>query len=959
MPTLEVFTYGGGQYLVSAFNAVAAWTGSGGYASLIRATLALAVIYATLMLAFSFNWRVFINWFLTATLIYLTLMVPKADIIITDRVQSTLPGAAVSNVPLGLAMLASFTSQIGDYLTSTSEVVFGIPDDIRYENNGMIYAARLYESTQRLRIRDPEFATNLDEYFRQCVYYDVLLGFKSLDTLASANDVWAAVGTGSPARSQKFLTREPDGTVTSSIITCQAAYTSLDGQWADMIDQLSGPFAQNLYPRRTAALAKSKLLSDLPLAYDWLTGVSADATDIFRQNLAMNAMEQAMYSMAGSTGSAALDVYATTRMQTQTRNTYAMIGENAMKWVPLLHIVLTVVFYAMFPIIFPLFLFPGTGPYVLRGYAYGFFYLAAWGPLFVVLNMILLFKARDEGIAAAGASSGVTLASFSGMQDITSDVGILAGYLIASVPFLAAGIAKGAMSIAGQATSFLAPSQSAASQAGVEASTGSFSLGSTSFDMHSSNNRQVSQWNFQPSFSGGAARQTSYGFDGTGVSQFGSSTVVDQSGAMSRLAISPQLSQAVSSSFGRSAAESESRSSSLSNRAEESFGSAFSRFSDFRSSVSQGNTLESSFGSGQAGTIRETYGMVDQAARGLNQRFGLSMDAATRAATEYMMTGTLSSNFGGGTGGGTTSASAGVGVRSGLSGTTGESVSRSDSVNLAQVKDYLSQASRSQDWGRQADAFSRASASSNRQDLQQAASGMSNQYTEARNLSRQAAQSWEKTRRYEQVASLTGSDGASVNEDLSQVFVNYVLREQSRLPGGLGGSAWNPTRGLPQTPIETREKDFWVESFIRDITRDIEGGAEPLLLRPSPAGIVGPSANTQIGIEKAAGRDGRMVPAVPNGPTAIPLLEPGDLRLRRQGIDSNIDAAAESPAVGGRVQAGREAGEATGETVRRSQRETWDAQRERVEDAGPIQGVGGWLGRTLGLPGSGSKKKDD
>jgi conjugal transfer mating pair stabilization protein TraG len=964
MPTLEVFTFGGGQYLLAVFNAVAAWTGAGGYASMLRVAMVLGLILSTLVVAFNLNWRAWVNWFLTATLIYLGLMVPKVEVIITDRVQSSLPIGNVANVPLGLGLLASFTSQIGDYLTTASETVFGMPNDIRYENNGMIYAARLYESTQRLRIRDPEFATNLDEHFRQCVYYDVLLGFKSLDTLASAPDVWAAIGPGSPARSQKFLTREPGGTVSSDIITCQAAYTALDGQWAAMIDQLSGPFAQNLYPRRTAALAKSKLISDLPISYEWLVGVSSDATDIFRQNLAMNAMEQAMYSMAGSTGSAALDVYATTRMQTQTRNTYAMIGENAMKWVPLLHIVLTVLFYAMFPIIFPLFLFPYTGVSALKSYSFGFFYLAAWGPLFVVLNMILMWKARDEGLAAANASGGVTLATFSGMQDITSDVGILAGYLIASVPFLAAGIAKGALSIAGQATSFLAPSQAAASQAGVEASTGSFSLGTTSFDNASSNNRQVSQWNLQPSYSDGFARQSSFGADGTSTTRFGSSTVVDQSPAISRLAIAPQLNQALSSSFSRSAAEAEARSSGLQNRAEQSFASAFDRFTDFRSSVSQGNTLDSAFGAGQSSTIRETFGMLDQAAQGLSQRFGISMEAAQRAASEFMFSGTLSSGlFGTGAGGGFGQGAGGVppsgaGVRSSLSKSTGESTSRSDSVQLGEMRDFLEQVSRSQGWDRQADAFNKASVSSSRSDVQQAAQGVASRYSEAESLSRAATESWERTRRYEELASLTSTSGASVGQDLSQEFVEYVLREQSRLPGGLNASAWNPTRGLPRTAQEVAEKDFWVDSFIGQINKEIESGAESRLIRPTPAGIVAPSANSQVGIEKAADENGRRVPGVPEGGTAVPLLSPDDLRLRRAGIDANVDAARESPAISGRLEKGRATADGVQTTVRQGVGGAIEAQRKRVREQGLGSALGGAVGTRLGLPGSRDRDND-
>ena len=73
--------------------------------------------------------------------------------------------------------------------------------------------------------------------------------------------------------------------------------------------------------------------------------------------------------------------YAQTRADIQTERTYGSIAATAMKWVPLLNIVLTTLFYALFPVLFPLFLLPRTGPAALKGYVTGFFYLAAWGPL--------------------------------------------------------------------------------------------------------------------------------------------------------------------------------------------------------------------------------------------------------------------------------------------------------------------------------------------------------------------------------------------------------------------------------------------------------------------------------------------------------------------------------------------------------------------------------------------------
>jgi hypothetical protein len=78
-------------------------------------------------------------------------------------------------------------------------------------------------------------------------------------------------------------------------------------------------------------------------------GVSKNATDIFKQTLTINAMSQAMHSMAGNERHLNVDVYAQTRADIQTERTYGSIASNAMKWVPLLNVVLTVLFYALFP----------------------------------------------------------------------------------------------------------------------------------------------------------------------------------------------------------------------------------------------------------------------------------------------------------------------------------------------------------------------------------------------------------------------------------------------------------------------------------------------------------------------------------------------------------------------------------------------------------------------------------
>ncbi len=47
-----MFTVGGGEYLVNVFNAVASWSGSGGYRGLIRVVMVMAFTWALLVTAF-------------------------------------------------------------------------------------------------------------------------------------------------------------------------------------------------------------------------------------------------------------------------------------------------------------------------------------------------------------------------------------------------------------------------------------------------------------------------------------------------------------------------------------------------------------------------------------------------------------------------------------------------------------------------------------------------------------------------------------------------------------------------------------------------------------------------------------------------------------------------------------------------------------------------------------------
>jgi conjugal transfer mating pair stabilization protein TraG len=838
---------------------------------------------SAITLAFNQDWRAWINWFLGATLIYSCLMVPRLDVHVTDRLNPSLAPANVSNVPLGLALMASFTSQVGDYLTGSAEVVFGLPGDLNYSKNGMIYGARLYDATRSLRISDPEFAANLDEHFRQCVFYDVLLGRYSMKELAETSDIWTTIAPGSQARAQRFLTRDTGtGQVTSNIITCREAYDALNAQWAGLIDGMGTVFGRQLYPNQTAALAKAKLFADLPVAYQYLTGVSANATEIFKQTLTINAMSQAMHSMAATSGAGNVDVYAQTRADIQTERTYGSIASNAMKWVPLLNVVLTVLFYALFPVLFPLFLLPKTGPLALKGYVTGFFYLAAWGPLFVILHMMLMYKGAADMSAVAG-SNGLSLASFTGMADMNSDIGLLAGYLIASVPFLAGGVAKGAMAISHHATSYLNPSQNAAEEAAREASTGNVSLGNTSFENSSVLTRQFAQGTIAPSFTYGAAQTRTFSDTGSMTTSFPEASY-DQL-PNSSYPFTPSLGQEFTSRLSTMASRARSNSESYANIASESTTSAVTKFRELRSQFSRGSAFESATGTSNSDSIQTAFNEVDQASTNLQRQFGLSRRAADDISTAWFLGGEAGAKAGVTNG----VLSANVGAKAGGTRTWTDSDIGISSEDRSRIFGSLAQMSDSRNWSSTRDGFVRSVSTSSSSSISATASGMNASLTEAQSYSREARRAEELANRLESQASFFTGNSAAGSLNLSQAYREWGLVEIERNRDFYGNVRFDDLT-FQLSPEGQALQGKFIESYAEQLRDGIEDrlvltSGQPIS-RPTVSGPGSVRSRAQIG-----GGSSGSVPQVDPGTIHDEVLRAQDAgRQRIRGSRGRLDA---------------------------------------------------------------------
>ena len=851
---VEVFTIGGGEYIVNVFQAVAAWTGGGGYKSMIRVVMVMGLIYALLVTAFNMDWRAMMNWFLQSTLIYLCLMVPTVTVKVTDRVNPSLAPAVVANVPLGLGMLASFTSQIGDYLTRSAETVFVMPAQLNYSSNGMIYGSKLMDATRKFEITDPEFAANLNEHMKQCVFYDVLLGFKSMDTLARSADLWTDIGPGSPARSQKFVQRPGDGTVTSDIKTCSDAYTILSTDWTTMITAMTPIYAKKLYPKLSNAVATAKLTADLPITYQAFTGNSTTALSIMRQHLAINGFMRARDDMSGGTGSATIDSFAATRADLQAQNTYSAIAQGAMKWVPVLNIVLTVVFYAMFPVLFPLFLMPKTGVSTLRGYGMGFFYLAAWGPLYVVLHMILMTRATAAGLATAG--GGVTLGSFSGIGAVNDETALLAGYLISSVPFIAAGMAKGAMAIAGQATSFLAPSQNAAEAAALEATTGNYAYGNASLANATVNSRSMNQWSDAPSFASGTPTASFRNANGTFTQHNADgTTTVNQAPGISSFESKPSLTQGTLGELRHGVSQFQTQSEQQREMSTQSSSAAATTGAQIIHTMQTSKGRDSVTGRQEQAAISEAQNLTRSWSDRLVQDYAWSRESADdysrRAYSGAQVSGDASLKLSAapevfGVGGGAT---LGVGgsLNSGSDNSRTSRSGQSESQRIANGLEFLNTEGRSSAATQSRESFFRATATSSDADIRGMTGRHDASVTEARSHSIEAGRLAEAGQRYEQQASFAETHGFQISRDLSQNWQAFASGELARNPGlkASGYETWMRDSDLTpqQRNVRSVLEERFQQSYLDDMHREL-GPVDHL----GSSGIARPASTTAAGV---------------------------------------------------------------------------------------------------------------
>ena len=937
----ELFTLGGGTYLVDLLNAVAAITSGGAYVTLAQLAGIAGLAWALFRTAFGGSWKDNAKWMLLFVAVWGAMIVPKATVRVVDRLDPALAPAVVANVPIGLALFASLTSQVGDGLTRLTEQAFTLPSDLAYRRHGLIFGARLAAAATRLEVTDAVFARNLRAFARQCVFHALLLGHITADDLRESTDVWRLVTAAgspsagaSPARMFELGIRGPVSgtgatTLTREVVTCADGAGRLNAQWAAELARAGTVFGRRLFPgARTDALARAELLAALPAAHDFLIGAARTAGDIMRQQMVLNAVHDAGEQWAAEAGNAAaLRAYTEARAEAQTVSAYRAIGRQAETWVPLLRIVFECLYVGAFPMAVLLMLTP-AGAAIFRSYVTGLVWLQSWGPLYAILHRISMGEAAERMSAAAlmpGGDAGISLVAQAGIRAVAADVAVMSGYLSMSVPFLAAALAYGLSKATVLATSVLAVGQDAASSAAHEGTTGNLSLANTSHDTHryaAIEGRQV-----RTSAHVDTERWTGYAAAGAGYTVAGDGSVIADAGAAtSRIpAAGVRLSESLATSHEQRAAEARSLSRHFSAEAGQARNAAVTDATAMVERYAHDVSTGEAYARGVTESERAQAQALEAHYEKLSEIGGITRDQTAALTGEARL------------GGGWDFI-----VKARADGSAmwrGQAIER-DAWNA--MKDYAQSHQVTELFSRVADASRRYSTQEGLSDLASLDESLSAHLTRMERFEERASLSMQESESWSEQAAQVRAEAEVIDRELGQPFFAW-LSERPGTDGRPIGTAGAMRLASPQTPEEAETLREHAAAFIAQI--------HPAPAGPDP-GSVGGEAEYAAAREALAAASLRETTAAHGGWTEE--VRDGAY-VAGAPIPGEVDAAAlgEREATRSEMaerEAGREARAALARETAREGRAGVEAEAERPFEAHAAERmplVGDWLAGKL------------
>ncbi len=630
-----IYTLGGGEIFSLIFNGIASLiSGAEGHKGIlfnpfVRIGAMTGLLVAIVQTLWRDQMEIIRSFFIPFIVMLFVVLTPTTKVHIIDNLVGR-KEYVVAHVPFGLGFVAGLFSQIGQEITEKIEQVFSLPDDLKYHKTGAVFASNLLKNAKIFHIVDENVAGNMRGFVTQCVAYDAMLGRKyTFQDLKNTDDIWTLV-TSNPSPVRAFLWQEVGKK--SEIVTCKVGVGKLNTLLGKEIEKSADFFGKKLFGagKTTPINYKAEIFKYLPLSFGYLTDSAKNAEELIKQQIMIHSVLEGIENKSVSLGNASNPAIA--KAYLQQRNTNKALGELASNTLPVMKILFEAIIYVAFLVVFPLVLMP-WGWKVFKTWLGLVVWIQCWAPLYAVLNMIMTVYGRAHSLSLSALENGhgMTIANSVGLMDFHSDLSAMSGWAAMSIPFLAAGLVKGGVAaFTNLATHLGGVSQSVASKAGDELTSGNYSLGNVSLSTVQANNTNMNQHMLSGSWHSGAFTQS----DGRiqEITTAEGTQIMDEK--ISSLASNMNISESMQSMFQRQAARSETAAHNSMVAASQQEAKAYRNMIDLARHQATSKNLTTGYSNAMQGSVGKSLAHIHDKTQSFVNQTGLSYDKASQYLAE-------------------------------------------------------------------------------------------------------------------------------------------------------------------------------------------------------------------------------------------------------------------------------------------------------------------------------------
>ena len=459
-----IYTYGGGDLLISVFNAIAMiFESDNKYLTPVGVmALTLGGIYAGIKATFHGDLAIIgKNWIIPSMIAFLLLFSPKTKVWIKDEVALNAP-VKIDHIPLGISFFTSIGSKIGHYLSKMIEETMLPVNAGRSATGGILYGAKAAAKIRDIQIHDPILLRNAKEYLRQCYMLPYRIGNFGGHKIAAqeAEDLLGFLNT-NPVKRLGIKPTNKDGSV-GHFMTCTEAGKMLK---SGIIAESKSPLLMKQFAAVLGISTKNEMLMNKHIKsmtgdiFKYLEQGTDDINAWMGQAMMLNANRESYDDWREKVGHPR--VYPELVRMQATRGLFqqsigsiigaemseAMIPEAAQPTMLALVVML-------FVIILPFAMLPGGWVFIVTGIKL-MIWVCTWPVFYTIIHAIAMIQLKDSivgwelgGLSAMG-QAGFTeliMMKYGAVQSLISATPLISFAVVFGSPYALSSIAGGVAS---------------------------------------------------------------------------------------------------------------------------------------------------------------------------------------------------------------------------------------------------------------------------------------------------------------------------------------------------------------------------------------------------------------------------------------------------------------------------------------------------------------------------------